>query len=420
VPLHPDARAVIATGPWGRIEGHCAPSFAGVARAFAANFSDRGEVGAALCIEHDGLRVVDLWGGRVAAEQDAPAWQADTLTCIFSCTKAATALVVHMLVADGVLDLDVPLADGWPEFAAQGKGRITLRQVLDHSAGLPVLRAPVKADCLLDHGYMASRLAAEIPFWEPGSQIGYHPFTFGYLVAEVVLRTTGKTLGTVFADRIARPHGVDFHIGLPPQDEGRVAATILWRPEPGMAPSAFFAAARTPGTIQNLFVFNHGTWATRGVNTRGGRAAENGAAGGLASARGLCSLMRMTLPAGAADLNLTPAQVGAFGRPTAETTCDATLLRPLRFGSGFMLSMTEDTPGDGSFRIGPTAYGHIGAGGSIAFADPATGLAFGYAMNRQGSGLLANSRGQGLIDAVYGAIDLNGCAVELGHPRTVA
>ncbi|MFN4099212.1 MAG: serine hydrolase domain-containing protein [Pararhodobacter sp.] len=398
-PLHPDAAVMAKTGPWGRVTGHCTPAFAPVAEAFVTNFAERGEVGAGVCIDHKGQRVVDLWGGRVAPEPDAPEWQADTLTCVFSCTKAATALTVHSLVAENVLDLDIPLARLWPDFGAQGKDTITLRHVLDHKAGLPVLRDPVKADCLLDPAYMAGRLAAEAPFWDPGSRIGYHPFSFGYLVAEVVLRATGKTLGSVFRDRIAGPLSVDVHIGLPPEDEPRVAPTLLWRPGPDMAPSAFFAAARKPGTIQNLFVFNHGRWASQGVNTREGRAAENGAAGGMASARGLCALMGAVLPDRAPSLGLTAEQIAALGQPTAETPRDETLLRSMRFGSGFMLSMAEDMPGNGSFQVRPGAFGHIGAGGAAAFADPALGLAFGYAMNRQGPGLLANPRGQALIDA---------------------
>jgi CubicO group peptidase (beta-lactamase class C family) len=351
-----------------------------------------------------GLRVVDLWGGRVgAAPHDAP-WSADTLVCVFSATKAAAALTVHALAAAAALDLDASLADLWPAYAAEGKGGTTLRMVLDHSAGVPVLRDPVKADALLDHAYMAERVAAEAPWWEPGSRTGYHPFTFGTILAEAVLRATGLPIGTVFAERIARPLGIDLHIGLPEAEEARVAPSILYRPPRDAAPSAFIAAARRQGTLQNLFAFNHGTWATRGVNTRDGRAAGNPAAGGMASARGLCALFAaVATPAAAARIGLDTAQVASFACATSATQRDATLLQPTRFGPGFMLSIDGRRAGADSFVIGSGAFGHVGAGGAAGFADPDLGLAFGYAMNAQGPGLLMNARGQALVDAVYRA-----------------
>jgi CubicO group peptidase (beta-lactamase class C family) len=276
--------------------------------------------------------------------------------------------------------------------------------VLDHQAGLPVLRASVTADALMDHAYMAARLAEETPFWAPGSRTGYHPFTYGFLIAEVVRRVTGQTLGQVFASRIAAPGDVDLHIGLSEADEARVAPTILWKPDRAAAPNAFFQAVKRQGTLQNLFAFNHGTWATRDVNTRRGRAAENGAAGGMASARGLCSLLAPLLaPDGLARLGLRRDQVVGFSHASAETTRDEILLQPMRFSTGFMAAIDARAHGGDSFLIGPRAFGHVGAGGSITLVDPEKVLALGYVMNAQGAGLLANPRGQSLIEAAYQA-----------------
>lgn len=394
-----------AEGPWGAVTGHCAPGFEGVVRAFADNFSARGEVGAGLCVLRDGRRVVDLWGGRIgpaAADRD---WGPETLACVFSCTKAAAAITVHVLAAAGRLDLDAPVAALWPAFGAAGKGTVSLRMVLDHTAGVPVLRDPVKADAVTDHGYMAERVAAEAPFWEPGTRTGYHPFTFGTILAEAVLRATGETLGAAFARLVAAPLGIDVHIGLPEAEEPRVAPTILHRPGRDAPPGTFLAEAKRAGTIQNLFVFNHGTWATRGVNTRAGRAAGIPAAGGMASARGLAALFgAVATPAAAAALGLGAADIAGFGHATSATRRDAVLLVPTRFGAGFMLAMPRQGAAGPGFVIGPRAFGHVGAGGAAGFADPDLGLAFGYVMAGQGPGLLLDSRGQALVDAVYRAL----------------
>ena len=212
----------------GVIEGSYAPEFKGVYQAFRHNFEESGEQGAAICVSVRGETVVDLWGG-VADQKTATPWQSDTLAVVFSCTKAATALAAHLLADRGALDLDAPVASIWPEFAAAGKEGITTRMLLDHTAGLPVLRAPLKRDCLLDWDYMTSHLAAERPFWEPGTRSGYHAITFGYLVGEVVLRFSGQSLGAFFQEEIARPLGIDFWIGLPESEEPRVAPITPYR-----------------------------------------------------------------------------------------------------------------------------------------------------------------------------------------------
>ena len=382
-----------------RINGSVAPGFEPVAEAFERNFSDLGEYGASVCIRRGGHVVVDLWGG---AAQDGSPWQRDTICTVYSCTKAATAVCLHLLASRSLVDLDRPVATYWPEFAQAGKDAITLRMLLDHSAGLPALRAPLKPDCLLDWDYMTDQLARVEPFWEPGTRVGYHAITFGFLVGEVIRRVSGQTPGRFFRDAVARPLGLDFSIGLDPGDLERVAPIIPYRPGPEERAGAFLSAAMQPGTIQNLFLFNSGTWAATGVNTPEGMAAEIPAANGVSNARGLAGLFDALLGGGAA-LGLQDTATATFAQASSASHRDATLLTPTRFGPGFMLSMGRQ-PGPGgvqSLALGRQAFGHVGMGGSVGFADPECGLAFGYAMNRLGGGLLLNARGQGLIDAAY-------------------
>ena len=384
------------------LAGSHAPAFAPVAEAFAANFAERDELGASLCIEIDGQRVVDLWGGHVAP--DGPAWARDTVHVVFSCTKAATALVLHLLARDGALDLDAPLAQLWPELTAAQQGA-TARMILDHSIGLPAVAEKAPADALVHPDWMVRALERQAPFWQPGTRVGYHALTYGFLAGEVVRRITGRSLGQVFHDRIAAPLGLDFHIGLPESAEARVAPIQLWRPGPEDRPTAFLTAAREAGSIPNLFVFNSGDWGARGVNTRAGRAAQIGAANGVGNARALARMFG-ALATGGADLGLSPDDIAGFSRASSATGMDATLQMPTRFGPGFMLGMDNRHPARGgeSLIFGRNAFGHVGAGGSVGFADPEAGLSFAYTMNRQGAGLLLNPRGQSLIDATYRAL----------------
>lgn len=384
---HPAASGLETLG----ISGYCDPAFAPVAEAFAQNFRDRGELGASVCLIVDGHLAVDLWGGLTAP--DGPPWQRDTLHVVFSCTKAATALCIHLLAVRGALDLDAPLAAIWPDLRAAQAGA-TLRMALDHTIGLPALREPVKPDALTDTPWMVARLEAEAPFWPPGTRQGYHALTYGFLLGEVVRRVTGQTLGTFLAQEIAAPLNLDFHIGLPEAHEPRVAPVFPARSAPD---SPFMAAAKTPGTAANLFVFNSGDWPARGVHTRAGRAAEIGAAGGIGNARALARMFAATLDG---RLGLDP---GALATCSAATHCDETLRVPTRFGPGFMLAMDNRHPNRGGegLIIGPRAFGHVGMGGSLGFADPEARMAFGYTMNRLGPGLLLNDRGQSLADAAY-------------------
>ena len=382
------------------VQGEYQENMVPLVEAFVDNFAKHNELGASLYVSIEGKTVVDLWGGKTSA--NGAQWGRDTICVIFSCTKAATALCLHVLAARGLVDLDASVARYWPEFAASGKQGITLRMLLDHTAGLPTIREPLKVDCLTDWDYMVAHLEAEAPFWEPGSRTGYHALTFGFLVGEVVRRVSGKSLGQFFQEEIAIPLGLDFAIGLPEQDEPRVAEIEPFRAPKGTPETAFVAAAKERGTIANLFLFNSGDWAYRGVNTRAGRAAEIGAANGVSNARGL-GKMFAALAEGGAQLGLSRAQVDAFAQASSATHLDATLLAPTRFGPGFMSNMRARPTGDESesLTFGERAFGHVGMGGSLGFADPDLKMGVSYVMNRHGGGMLLNTRGQSLVDTLY-------------------
>ena len=203
-----------------------APGFGRVRDVFGDNFESNGDVGAALCVYRDGRKVVDLWGGLADSGTGRP-WARDTLQLVYSATKAATATCAHLLAQRGELDLDTPAAHYWPEFAAQGKADIPVRWLLSHRAGLPVIDHPLPLADLLAWVPMVAALAAQRPVWEPGTAHGYHGRTFGWLVGEVIRRVSGRSVGTFFAEEIAAPAGLDFWIGLPAAERGRVSRMVI-------------------------------------------------------------------------------------------------------------------------------------------------------------------------------------------------
>lgn len=202
-----------------RVYGDCAPRFARVREAFERNFAN-GEVGAALAVTIDGQPVIDLWGGHADAARTR-LWERDTIVNVYSTTKGMTAICANRLLEAGRLDLDAPVAEYWPEFAQAGKAQLPARYLLSHQAGLAALSTPIPAAKHYDWAYMTAALAAQEPWWEPGTRHGYHALTFGYLVGEVVRRIDGRTLGAYFREEIAAPLGADFHIGLDARDDAR-------------------------------------------------------------------------------------------------------------------------------------------------------------------------------------------------------
>ena len=352
----------------------------------------------------DGQPVVDIWGGTADPVSGSP-WEQDTVCVVFSSTKGALAMIAHLMAQAGELDLDAPVVEIWPAYGQAGKAGTTVSMLLDHSAGVPVLRQPVKDDALYDWDYMVARIEAEKPWWEPGTRHGYHPLTFGFTVGEVLRRVTGMQLGDIIRTQLAEPLGIDFWLGLPESAEPRVAPIQSPTSRPGR--SAFDSAMRRDrGSIQNLFVFNSGTWPRDGVNTRAGHLAQIGAAGGITNARGLAGLYApASRPGSPGAVIVEPATAERMGS-AFQSGEDATLLLPTAFSQGFMLPVdNRASSGRGSSVLfGPRAFGHLGSGGSFGFADPHNGVSVGYAMNQQGPGLLGNDRGDALVEALYAAL----------------
>jgi len=212
------------------LHGSCDDAFSAVKEAFHANFTDHDELGAGLCVIADGRTVVDLWGGFADVERTRP-WERDTLVNVWSTTKGLVALCAQLLVERGQLDVDVPVATYWPEFAAAGKEELPVRYLLSHRAGLTGAREPLTVEDLYDWDRMTTVLAATEPWWTPGEVSGYHAFTFGYLVGEVIRRVSGRSPGQFFAEEVAGPLGLDAFIGLPASEHGRVAELTM-APQP--------------------------------------------------------------------------------------------------------------------------------------------------------------------------------------------
>lgn len=389
----------------GQVVGHCDARFAGVRDAFVENFERRGEVGASVAVTLEGETVVDLWGGRKSPGGEP--WERDTVCTVFSSTKGAMSLCAHVLAARGKLDLDAPVTDYWPEFGVNGKDGARVSMMLDHSAGVPHLRGPVPAGGFYDYDAMVARVAAEPAFWDPGTRGGYHGFTMAWTVGEVVHRAAGKRMGAFFHDEIARPLGLEFWIGLPAELESRVAPMIPAEPDdPWMATRFIQAALGEPESVTGLFMRD---FALLDVNTSECHAAEVGSANGIANGRALAGLYAPLANGGALKgVELVDADTLArMGRVSMASHDDATLLIPTRFALGFMKATdNRRVPGavNSTLLVSEPAFGHVGAGGSVGFADPGCRMSFGYAMNRMGTGLLMNERGQTMIDETYRAL----------------
>ncbi len=382
----------------GTLHGTYDPKFRPVVDAFVENFEKHDEVGANVAITLEGRTVVDLWGGR--KERGGAPWEKDTVSIVFSCTKGATSLCAHMLADRGKLDLDAKVADYWPEYAKNGKEETLVSMMLDHSAGQPHLRTRLKDGAYYDYDYMVKLIEEEEPFWKPGTRNGYHGVTLAWTVGELVHRASGRRMGRFFAEEVAKPLGIDFWIGTPEEIEPRIAPMIFAEPDPAAANSKFTQALLTdPSSPAHLFLLNNGN---ANFNSRECHAAEIGSGNGISNGRGLAG-MYAPLANGGGNL-VGPDTLARMGRVAMATHEDATLLIPSRFALGFMKSMDnralKNEP-NSSCIMSEAAFGHVGMGGSIGFADPEARMSFGYNMNRMGAGILLNNRGQALVDAAY-------------------
>ena len=379
------------------IHGTVDAAFSPVRDAFRANFEDHGEIGASLCVYADGKPVVDIWGGFADAARTR-AWEHDTITCVWSSTKGVTATCANRLAGEGKLDVDAPVAQYWPEFAQAGKESTPVRWLLTHQAGLPAIRADLPPNAPFDWDVMTEALARETPWWEPGTKHGYHAFTYGWLVGEVVRRISGMSLGEYWRKEIAEPLGIDFHIGFGPEHDGRVAEMV--GSEPSADPEHFllkimadpegmpFRALTNPPEILMPDTQNSREW----------RAAEIPAANGHGNGRSLARHYAALARGGELDgvQIVTPEALEAAIIPQTRGR-DEVLGLPLAFGLGYAVN-------NDAMAMGPNArsFGHSGAGGSLGFADPDARVGFGYAMNRQIQPPgLADPRWVPMIAAVY-------------------
>ncbi|MFN8160864.1 MAG: serine hydrolase domain-containing protein [Solirubrobacterales bacterium] len=381
------------------IRGSCDDRFRAVREAFAENFAERGELGASLSVWVEARPVVELRGGWADSGRSRP-WGEDTLVDVFSVGKAMAAICVLMLSEEGRIDLDGPVSSLWPEFARAGKEGVTPRMILAHRAGVPGIRRPLGETAMYEWGTMTRALEEEEPWWEPGTAHGYHVNTFGFLVGELVKRAAGTTLGELFRERVAEPLAADLHFGVPPGSEERVAEFLFDLDPPterdplpdGIAPSG----AMDPEMFRSVYFNPPGISGMGTVNTPEWRAALMPSTNAHATARGIARVCAALAGGGSLEgVRILDAATIAEAATEASGGPDFVLGRPSRFGLGFQLTQPERPLGPGEH-----GFGHFGAGGSLGFADPDHGLAFGYAMNAAGP-RWQNPRNRALIDAVY-------------------
>jgi CubicO group peptidase (beta-lactamase class C family) len=383
------------------VEGTVAAGYQVVREAFAANFTEHGEVGGAVCVYRDGQPVVDLWGGSADPGTGRP-WQRDTLQLVYSATKGVVATIAHLLAQRGELDLDAPVARYWPGFAAVGKARIPVRWLLTHQAGLAALDEPVPLDDALAWTPMVEALAAQAPNWQPGTAFGYHGRTYGWLIGEVIRRVSGRTPGRFLAEEIAGPLDIDFFIGLPPTAQHRVSR-LVFAPVPDLSevpeenvPESLrplLAAMRDPRALVNR-AFQITDPADIDFDSPAVQAAELPASNGIGTARGLARLYAALVGEVDGLRLLTDDTLAAATREQVAGT-DRVLMLPGRYASGYMLPTPELPLGGGA------SFGHPGRGGSLAFADPDRRLAFAYVTNHIVEGAL-DLRARNLVDALSG------------------
>ncbi|WP_329338126.1 beta-lactamase family protein [Streptomyces sp. NBC_00663] len=382
------------------VNGTVAEGFEPVRDAFVRNFEQLGDRGAAVTVYRDGHKVVDLWAGTKDVDGGEP-WQRGTAQIVRSATKGVAAAVPLMLAERGRLDLDAPVGEYWPEFKAHGKERVLVRQVLNHRAGLPVLDRPITPEQALDPLTGPEAVAAQTPVWEPGTDHGYHALTYGWLLDELVRRVTGRGTGEWIAEQIAGPLGAELWLGLPETEAhraGRVGRVDA--PEAAAAPRmrpkrSVTEAYQDPDSLTNRAFGAITPFPDQ--NDPAYRASALPATNGIATADGLARFYAATIGEVDGVRLLSPATVE---RARAEESAgpDRVLVVNTRFGLGYMLH------GSAAPFLGPGSFGHPGRGGSLGFADPESGIAFGYVTNGLRRTVTADPRAQALVRAVRAAV----------------
>jgi CubicO group peptidase (beta-lactamase class C family) len=362
---------------------------------FAASFETGREVGASFAATVGGRMVVDLWGGHADAARTRP-WERDTIVNVFSTTKAMTALCAHVLADCGLLDLDAPVARYWPEFAAGGKATIPVRMLLSHTAGLAAIRERISLNTVYDWDRYVAAIAAQTPWWEPGTANGYHALTFGHLVGELIRRIGGKSVGHFLRDEVTGPLGADFHIGLPASEDGRcgemIAATAAENAAAGVGVPA-------PDSLRAKVLGNPALRPDQ-ANTSAWRRAEIPAANGHGNARSVARVLAALACGGGLD-GVRLLRRESIDRAIEAQAYDRDLVLgfKIKWGLGFMLASPE-LP----LSPSPRAFGHGGWGGSLAFVDLDARVSWAYVMNKMAPGTAGDTRGFALMASLYGAL----------------
>ncbi|MEU2423935.1 serine hydrolase domain-containing protein [Streptomyces sp. NPDC007851] len=386
------------------VNGTVAEGFEPVRDAFAKNFELLGDRGAAVAVYRDGHRVVDLWGGARDFDGDAGTapWERGTAQIVRSATKGVAAAVPLLLHQRGELDLDAPVGAYWPEFKTAGKDRTLVRQLLAHRAGVPVLDRPLTPAEAADPEIGAAAVAAQAPVWEPGTDHGYHAQTFSWLTGELVRRVTGRSVGEWIADEIAGPVGAGLWLGLPEEERARVG-----RVGPVEAPETSGALRTRPKRAVSEAYADPGSLTRRAFgaisplpdeNDPGYRAAVLPASNGIATADGLARFYASLIGEVDGGRRLFTPETVELARAEQSAGPDRVLVISTRFGLGHMLH------GSASPLLSPASFGHPGRGGSLAFADPGSGIAFGYVTNGFRKSVTADPRAQALVHALRTAV----------------
>jgi CubicO group peptidase (beta-lactamase class C family) len=373
----------------GEIQGTCDEQFLAVREAFQKNFDDGLDVGASVAVYLEGELVVDLWGG-FADQARTVAWERDSITNVWSTTKTMTNLCALILADHGEINLHAPVTTYWPEFKANDKERIEVRHLLSHTAGLAGWEEPISIEDLYDWEKVTSLLAAQEPWWPPGTASGYHALTQGYLVGEVVRRVTGQTLGTFFANEVAKPLGADFKIGLPEADDHRTVRVIT--PEAPLIDPATVTNPLLLKTFTNPPLTPEVSW------EEAWRRAEIPAANGQSNARGVGAVQSIVSNHGEARGTRLLSERGCRAIFEEQSNGEDLVLGvPLRFGMGYGLASP-------TVPVGPAACFWGGLGGSLVISDLDVRLTVAYVMNRMELGLLGDTRGMSLALAAAASL----------------
>ncbi len=378
------------------VAGHHEKRFAPVVEAFIDNYRQENELGSAVSLVVDGKKVVDVWGGwfDVGRERE---WEQDTLVCMMSVAKGITAIAFNMLIDRGIVDLDEPVATYWPEFAANGKAELPVRYLLDHRAGLPALEEPLWRGAMYDREAMVAALARQAPLWEPGTVAAYHVHTQGYLLGEIMRRTTGKLVGEFVRNEIAGPLGADYWLGLPASEHARVSPLV-----PSMGAKILAAQEVEPedSLRRRAFAQNPpGTWGEM-VNSPEWREMEMPSGSGHGNARSVARIYG-ALAAGAVD-GIRLLSEDALDTMTTMQHDQIELLQDRHYRQG--LGVLLNSPDAVYMGPNPAAFGHHGIGGSIGFADRDARIGFSYSVNQMHDVGTNGPRARRLIDAVYACL----------------